>query len=252
MTIAKDAKSKAATITASVTFFEKRKIVKDQTIASAPPTFLNLVQKAIAKNTPQVKHKEQVSADELLLFFPLAKSENRTESRIGTLVITLFSGFFRPSEVLSLKKENLVFGKENVKLSIQKSKCNQTGAAEHIFISRINNENCPVRIMEEWMKKCPGSSFLFPSFSGEDRPWSYDAALSELKKATTKIGIKKNITLHSFRGSAATAAVEAGCSEAELDRACRWKSAASKKSYVNSSAKTTENASSILKNFTKK
>uniref|UniRef100_A0AC34F4A5 Tyr recombinase domain-containing protein n=1 Tax=Panagrolaimus sp. ES5 TaxID=591445 RepID=A0AC34F4A5_9BILA len=247
MTVARESRSKAATVTAALSFFGKKNAFPNVVVSPSP--LLNLVNKGISKKAPPVRHKEQVNTEELLSFFPLARSSDKFESRIGTLVVLLFSDFLRPNEALSLLKSNLIFGKENLEVKIIHSKANQNGSPEKVFISRLNDDRCPVKILEDWLLKMDKSIYVFPSFSGADRPWSYDAALKELKSTIAKLGIKKNITLHSFRGSAATAAVEAGCSEAELDRGCRWKSSSSKKSYVQSSSKSTKNVSSILGNI---
>lgn len=250
MTVAKESRAKTATIMAAVSFFEKRKSTPplNPHVASTSP-FLGLVKNAITKNAPPVKHKEQVTGEELLRFLPLAKSQDLKESRMGTLVFTLFAGFLRPMELLSMEKKDVIFEKSKMSLTISKSKCNQKGPPERIYVTRLNTEQCPVSLLENWIQKCPKSPFLFPSLSGLDRPWSYDAALSNLKKTTKDLKIDKALTLHSFRGSAATAAINAGCSEAELDRGCRWKSASSKKSYVQRSAASTKNVSSLLGNL---
>jgi integrase len=73
-----------------------------------------------------------------------------------------------------------------------------------------------------------------------DRPWSYDAAQKELKNIMEKLDIKKK-TLHSFRESAATAAVE--------DCKCGWNAPSLKKSYVRATSMSTATLSSILKNI---
>lgn len=252
MSIAKDSKSKASTITAALSFYGKKNATGSTSFQPSP--YLNLVTKAIARRSPPTRHKEQISIEELKLFFPLAYSEERSECRIGTLVILLFSGFFRAKEALSLRKVNLAFKENDVTVTLLKSKANQNGEPEKVYITRLNSEYCPVLMLENWLKKFPSfykdrpsSPFLFPSFSGNDRAWSYDDALKKLKETVNKLGINKNITLHSFRGSAATVAVEAGCSEAELDRGCRWKSATSKQAYVRNTAKSTANVSSILR-----
>lgn len=244
MSVAKDSKSKASLITSALSFYGKK---KTKGMVSSISPYLNLVTKAIGKRAPPVKHKEQVTVEELMAFFPLARSPDKVKSRIGTLVITLFAGLFRPSEALNLLIEDLEFGKEDLKINLKKSKSNQNGPPEYVFIKKLNNDRCPVRILEEWMTKIPNSKFLFPSFTGKERPWSYDAALKGLKQTLMDLDIRKKITLHSFRGSAATAAIDAGCSEAELDRGARWNSITSKRSYVKRSAKSTTNVSAILR-----
>uniref|UniRef100_A0AC34GJT4 Tyr recombinase domain-containing protein n=1 Tax=Panagrolaimus sp. ES5 TaxID=591445 RepID=A0AC34GJT4_9BILA len=176
----------------------------------------------------------------------LARSNVVKEKRIGTLVVILFAGFLRPSELLELERSDVILSKTSVELRLKKSKKNQRGSPEPVFIARTLKDWCPVELLGEWMKGCPHSRFLFPALSGKDRAWSYNAALEELKKATSRFGIKRNITLHSFRGSAATVAVEKGVSGEELDRACRWKSSNSKKSYVQNSERTTKNAAALL------
>lgn len=254
MSVSKESKSKASTITSAMSFFGKKNATESAVYQQSP--YLSLVTKAISRKAPPIHHKEQISMDELKLFFPLAMSHMKSESRIGTLVVLLFSGFLRPNEALSLLKNNLEFRQKDVIVSLLKSKANQNGQPEKVFISRVKHEHCPVAVLENWLKIFPNiyndrpkSPFLFPSFTGKDRPWSYDAALKDLKETVKKLNIQKNITLHSFRGSAATAAVEAGCSEAELDRGCRWKSTSSKKSYIQNSAASTKNVSSILRNL---
>uniref|UniRef100_A0AC35GAG7 Tyr recombinase domain-containing protein n=1 Tax=Panagrolaimus sp. PS1159 TaxID=55785 RepID=A0AC35GAG7_9BILA len=243
--VAGDSRSKSAIINAAVSFFGKKKASSGNGVSP----LLGLVMKSISKKAPVVKHKEQVVQEEVRKFYDMAWSSDRKESRMGTLVLLLYSGYLRPSEALALKKEDLEFTGENVVVSIKKSKRNQNGPVEKVFISRLSNGICPVVILEKWMEKVAGSDFIFPSFSGIDRPWSYDAAQKELKNILEKLDIKKKITLHSFRGSAATAAVEAGCSEAELDRGCRWNASSSKKSYVRATPKSTATVSSILKNI---
>ncbi|KAK0425667.1 hypothetical protein QR680_009312 [Steinernema hermaphroditum] len=80
---------------------------------------------------------------------------------------------------------------------------------------------------------------------------SYGSARREWKRLAAELGIKNPITLHGFRGGAATEAIKNGAPIDELMRFGRWKRVETLEAYVEVSNETVPTTSSAFSRLPK-
>ena len=94
----------------------------------------------------------------------------------------------------------------------------------------------------------PSIHLSLPQLSVPEKPMSTDLARKEFHRACTlaKIPKSRNLTPHSMRGGAATAALSDGVPQAAVMSAGRWRSANAFDSYIEPSFRTFQGAANIL------
>lgn len=149
-----------------------------------------------------------------------------------------FYGFLRLGEFTSKSKhEPGSLGPEDVcmrmsrsgpvlQVQIKYSKNNQSGKSQTVSIAAIPNCSlCPVQNMQAYMavrpRHAPGFFCHFNSALLTRHEFQ-----ATLRKAVSFAGLSHNITSHSFRIGAATAAAAAGCSDDDIKAFGRWRSGA--------------------------
>ncbi len=171
--------------------------------------------------------------------------------RIGTLLSLMFAAFLRVSEAISLTRDDVSFLPDRMDITIKKSKTDQIGKSEVRPVVRTNSDTCPVSNLQKWLTQLPSStSFLFPAFSGTGQPierhMSADHVRRELKRVLGTCDIQRKLTPHSFRGGAATAAIERGVPTRAVMAAGRWKSAGGFAPYISENVSTLAGATALL------
>ncbi len=203
--------------------------------------------------SPPVHHSKVTIVEMRLIlahFGPSAVSP--ADLRIGAILCLLFGAYLRVSEALALLRSDLSFFGDRVDICIRKSKTDQTGAACIRPILRSSTHaSCPVRVLERWFAQLPSQvPVLFPRFSGShdwlNLPVSADFVRHELRRVLSVCGISRHLTPHSFRGGAASAAIESGVSTRAVMAAGRWKSLGGFSPYVQESVRTLRGAVSLL------
>jgi site-specific recombinase XerD len=148
---------------------------------------------------------------------------------------TAFYGFLRVGEMTSsgrgtaapaLSRKSAVLDAEQLKLTISEFKHNQGRKPHTVIINeRPGDAACPVERMEQYLEvrgDAPGPLFML---RGKEVKGSVFAGF--LKRACAAVGLDpKTVKPHSFRIGAATNAMDAGCSDAQIRRMGRWKSSA--------------------------
>jgi integrase len=135
-------------------------------------------------------------------------------------------------------------------LTIQKSKTDQYGKSERRPISRASGSCCAVANLERWMERLPQAEYLFPNLSTAstivDRAMSKDAVRAELARVLEACGITRHLTPHSFRGGAATLAIEQGVPVHAVMSMGRWESLGGFAPYVQVNSKTLAGADKLF------
>ncbi|KAK0402096.1 hypothetical protein QR680_016143 [Steinernema hermaphroditum] len=182
------------------------------------------------------------------------KSPAPKDRRIIAYVSLLFAGCLRPMEGASLRRDDLKFTCDGVMLKIEADKTNKKGPAKWVPVQRTENSSsclCAVQLLEAWLQVAPMSEFVFPSLSKPFQHMSYGSARREWKRLAEKLGIKNAITLHGFRGGAATEAIKNGAPIDELMRFGRWKRVETLEAYVEVSSETVPTTSSAFSRLPK-
>src|SRR6266851_6611000 len=118
-------------------------------------------------------------------------------SLIGTrdraLLLTLFAGAFRRSELVGLDVADVQISTRRATMFIRRSKADQEGRGAAIGIPRGRRETCPVRAIEQWIAAaCIVDGPLFRSIDRHGRigPALSGAAVAEIvKRSVARIGL---------------------------------------------------------------
>uniref|UniRef100_A0A914V7W6 Tyr recombinase domain-containing protein n=1 Tax=Plectus sambesii TaxID=2011161 RepID=A0A914V7W6_9BILA len=204
------------------------------------------------RRAPPIVHHDRVTEDEIKLIFQLftGPSLPLSDHRIGTVLTLMFSAFLRVSEVVALERSDVKFDSSHVWLTIRKSKTDQLGKAERRPIARSGGPFCAVANLERWLVRVPQTTFLFPCLSTVQstatKPMSVDLVRAELRRVLQVCGITRSLTPHSFRGGAATLAIQRGVPTRAVMAMGRWASTGGFAPYVEVNAKTLAGADQLL------
>lgn len=145
------------------------------------------------------------------------------------MMLLLFTGMFRISEVLNLKYKDLVFRDDGIKVFLRKSKTNQDGSEEWKAIAYSTNPYyCPVTELNNYIDRYFGSKFwmqqgfLFYGMGKDFRStkdhihypnmkkMNESSYRDRLKNLIKRAGYGDQYSSHSFRSGGITAAARSG------------------------------------------
>ena len=150
-----------------------------------------------------------------------------------------FAGFMRIGEILELKLENIRIKSDRLEIILDKSKNDQYHEGNIIPISRLDSENCPVKIFEKFLSKAnldiktDDQCFLFRrnfkckkghkvskslGLSFTRARENFHGFLKPFKEAGVRYG------LHGLRSGGASEAANNGISDRLICKHDRWKS----------------------------
>ncbi|XP_053545391.1 uncharacterized protein LOC128636396 [Bombina bombina] len=166
---------------------------------------------------------------------------NRDEALIfRTAFLVAFHGAMRIGELLPKNRKivkggvetgDVRCGEEAVLILVRRSKTDKEGKGAWLNMAKTGGTLCPVACVKEYLiaRRKGGRTFLRHADGSDVTIFQFKSILQRVVK---KLGWKEaHIAPHSFRIGAATAAAGRGCSEAQIKKLGRWKSAAYK-SYI--------------------
>ncbi|TKR96892.1 hypothetical protein L596_010842 [Steinernema carpocapsae] len=198
----------------------------------------------VRRSKPDPVHRAKITREQLSLVMFADRQELR-DHRIIALVGLLYAACLRPSEGVLLLRTAVSVVPGGLLISVAKDKTNKKGPPRQIPIQGRDEEGCPVRILKDWLQKAPRSRYVFPNFLKPANPMTYDSARREWRILISKLGLPDNVTLHGFRGGAATDAIKDGAPLDEVMRFGRWKQPKTLEAYIEVSPATTPMASSL-------
>ena len=164
--------------------------------------------------------------------------------RDKAIILLGFAGGFRRSELVSLKKSDLEFISEGVKITLRKSKSDQYGQGLIKGIPYFKNTKyCPVLAVKEWISSSDnlGEEKLFP--------YSDKTVALIVKKYLALIGQdSKQYSGHSLRSGFATSTAAAGADERSIMAMTGHKSTEMVRRYIKETNLFKNNALNNLKN----
>ena len=175
---------------------------------------------------------------QLLAILPAICRDNYEAKMFSAAFTLAFFGFLRVGEitVCSLKKIGhplfrrdieLIADDKSVRVTIRHSKTDQVGKGTTIIIPPTEGSLSVFEYVSDFLVDRPNiEGPFFCHFGG--KPLSRYQFSAVLKKALGHLGLHAHFTSHSFRIGAATMAATQGWTEAEIQTAGRWKSAAVK------------------------
>ena len=223
--------------------------------------FLQAVYEGCTRMTSTTKNKmeplESETIKKLVEFY--GKDDTIPNLRFLILATIGFAGFMRIEEILELKLENIRIKSDRLEIILDKSKNDQYHEGNIIPISRLDSENCPVKIFEKFLSKAnldiktDDQCFLFPRIfkckKGHKvvRLKSYTRAreiFHEFLKPFKEAGVRYG--LHGLRSGGASEAAKNGISDRLISKHGRWKSQNARNGYIKDSMKTKLNISKSL------
>ena len=172
---------------------------------------------------------------------------NLKSLRATTMIVLLFCGFLRISEVLNIKCSDLSFSPTHLIVKICSSKTDQLRRGNDVTISASSLPTCPVNIVSKYLTlaklNLSSHEYLFRALSfkksgcyvltTKNKPICYSTAreviLSCIKPFTSDIS---EYGTHSFRRGGATLASDQGVDHRLLMGHGRWQSTKAKDMYV--------------------
>ena len=154
---------------------------------------------------------------------------------VGTTILWILTvGEFTatPFHPTPLPRGDIQLVEHILQIRVRRSKADQWGKGALISICGSGEKCCPVRAMEQYLKRAclPDSAPLFQFKNGS--PLTAKAFRALLHRHLVKMGAKPRwYNTHSFRIGAATAAAKAGFSATKVMQLGRWRSKAFQ-SYV--------------------
>lgn len=168
-----------------------------------------------------------------------------------TMIVCLlgFCGFMRYSEIVAIRRYDILFCRGFLKIFIEKSKTDIYRDGKWLYISACDSKCCPVANLQLYLAKADiidphSDQFIiravtkFPKKKLEklretNKPLSYTSAREWFLHAVKKLGLNvKDFGLHSLRSGGASAAANAGVSDRLFKRHGRWRSETVKDGYV--------------------
>jgi integrase len=213
---------------------------------------VNFVKEGILRSLSTVNcSKEPLSNQSLQLIVEKYKDTTcLLDLRFVTMTLLSFSGFLRFNEVISLRRNDIVFKRDHIEIFIRESKTDQLKKGQKILISKTNNDTCPVKALEKYLLLSgiseSSEEFLFRKISfcsksktyklREGNPISYTRAREIFLYHISLLGLDRSkFGLHSLRSGGATAAALKGVPDRLIKKHGRWKTDKAKDLYVRES-----------------
>jgi integrase len=170
--------------------------------------------------------------------------------RFVAMSVLSFYGFLRFSEVVSLRRSDIVFEDDCIKLKLRSSKTDQFGTGASVCIAKTGTDFCPVRCLDYYLTAAKihdnSDDFLFRNvyFSKKTgmhmlrkgKSISYSRAREIFVNKLSSLGYDSSkYGLHSYRSGGATTAAINGVSDRLLKKHGRWKTEVSKDKYIHES-----------------
>ena len=189
--------------------------------------------------------KDVLEQWQVLKILQFHASDSLMDLRLSALITTMFLGFLRVSEALSLTMADISFDNHTVTLQLLQSKTDQFRNGQQVPITQSENQCCAFRALRRYVKSgqlCaqPLTAPLFQSIihsKGQWRlsgsPMSYNSVRQSLRTALTNIGLNPDrFGTHSLRAGGATAAAIAGVPDELIQLQGRWRTQSSMTRYV--------------------
>lgn len=197
----------------------------------------------------RVSRKEPVTPE---ILFKLVNVFGNTDVNLFnlrniTMCLLAYAGFLRFSELINIKRSDILFKTDHIALFIDHSKTDIYRDGSWCLIAKTGNVTCPVNMLLRYLTMANidenSNDFIFRSvtfFKSSNcyklrgtSPLSYTRARELILDMFEHIGLDKSkFGLHSLRSGGASAAANAGVSDRLFKRHGRWKSEKAKDSYV--------------------
>lgn len=172
--------------------------------------------------------------------------------RDAALLTIGFAGGMRRSELVALDFDDIAHVSAGIRITIKRSKTDQSGRGRLIAIPYGRTRYCPVKYLNVWsneiyvgegavFRSCPKSSRV------NNRRLSVEAVATIIKKHIARIGLKAaDYSGHSLRSGYVTSAIQAGASEHSIRRQTGHASSATMERYIRLASLFEDNPTGLL------
>ena len=175
------------------------------------------------------------------------KNASLLDLRLLTMCLVGFAGFFRFSELINIRRNDIIFYGKYLKIFKERSKTDKYRKGTWIFIAKTCRKTCPVSILRNtwrvWNSLLPPMITFLKLLLQEKEEWVYskkhkNAALilparKIVLEASEKIRLPRNkFGLPSLRSGGATSAANIGVKDRLFKKHGRWKSEKAKDGYI--------------------
>ena len=163
------------------------------------------------------------------------------------MVSLSFMGFFHLEVLLSRKLTSVTITAEYLRITLEKAKNDQERKGNEIFIARLENKYCPVKLVEEfWSQvglsgKIDKEAFLISRLhktkyghaASKSKGISQTTAREDFNWLTEPMKESgRSFTPHSLRAGGASMAIQNGISERPVSKHERWRSERARNGYI--------------------
>ena len=209
-------------------------------------SFRRLLQGFRRRLSKPPKPKDPLTPEILASAIHLVRSNGRLQEwrTVARMCFAFYAGC-RWSDTVALRISHLQFDSDGLSITIPKSKTDQLGRGETVYIQFAMHPACPVSLIQDYIERllyeAHQDGYLQPrisSVNGVQRGlWnttvSYSTALNDLKLMLTSLGYDASrYGEHSGRRGGATAASDAGVDWTDLMSHGRWKSVSTPLGYL--------------------
>jgi len=203
----------------------------------------------------QAKKKLPIKIKHLKNMFNILGGNKMDLKNLRTMVISIlsFMGFLRFSEVIKIRRSDILIFSSHIQIFIEKSKTDVYREGHWLHIATLNSELCPAKLLNRLFMlgniKNNCEKFIFRELTHSsslklrnlDKHISYTTVRDNILKLLNSIGLNQKLYgLHSLRSGGATAAANLGVPDRLFKKHGRWKSENVKDGYVH------ENLQSLL------
>ena len=213
--------------------------------------------------TAQINRKEPLSSEQLTKMISTANLENTVELRNVCMYAIAFVGLLRFDDLIRIKRCDLQFHTDFLRINITKSKNDQLRKGNEVLIKESASPSSPIKLLKLYLErlKIPDDcqKYIFRPLIktkghhrllNEDRHISYSTFREGLKSHLQgTVDDTSKYSSHSLRSGGATLAANSGLNERLIQRHGRWKSAKSKNMYIEDSISRKLEISSALQDL---
>ena len=181
-----------------------------------------------------------------LIYRQYGESSNLLDIRFVCMCLLAYAGFFRISELLSIRRPNIVTEDRYYRILIEVSKTDKYREGSSVYIAKTGNVTCPYLYLIKYLEaaRIPSSSqnYIFRSLRYDkhlktnvlsSKPLTASRAGKILKEKLEAIGLDPHkFSNHSFRSGGATSAANLDLPDRLFKVHGRWKSDSANDGYV--------------------
>lgn len=178
----------------------------------------------------------------------LSSRDDLISTRDCALISIGFFGALRGSELVNLQHSHIDMSEQGLTITIERSKTDPTGEGQHVALPQLNNDYCPITLLERWLSiSCLSSGYLFRSINRWDQISTKPLTVRGLNKIIARIADQCELpnadrySSHSLRRGLATCASAAGASFKSIMQQGRWKHQGTVLEYIEEGQRFTDN-----------